>query len=85
MITRGGCFTRTILCLRFFDFVVLFLRSSSFPFPGFLSSRARPEKKKREKRKEGGAGGLLTRVLRKERITTKRKKKKGKTPPINKL
>lgn len=71
MITRGGCFTRTILCLRFFDFVVLFLRSSSFPFPGFLSSfcKTRPVRKKKRK-KEGRKeeqGGLLTRVLRKEK------------------
>lgn len=52
MITRGGCFTRTILCLRFFDFVVL--------------SCEKKKKRKKEGRKEE-QGGLLTRVLRKEK------------------
>ena len=54
MITRGGCFTRTILCLRFFDFVVLFLQKFFLSFP-------RPRKKR--ERKEDGHGAMEEEVF----------------------
>ena len=82
MITRGGWFTRTILSLRFFDFVVLFLRSSSFPFPGFLSSCARPEKKKEKKRRKEGAGGLFDSCFaQRKNVENKKEKKERKNTP----
>ena len=50
MITRGGCFTRTILCLRFFDFVVLKEGGARRSFDSCFAQRKRMLKTKRKKK-----------------------------------